>query len=269
MRIQFIINRRAAPEPSPVLEAAFNRLRTRGVEIDTIIPEECVASLNELGPRHDLYVLKSHTELALSVAGTLAGLGARLLNPLQSCLKTQDKITCTKLISEAGVPVPPSWITGDFPSLVPLLAEGPLIAKPHRGHWGRGIHILKTAQDIGILHSEAGPYLVQKYLGADHIDLKAYVVGQAVFGVIKRFSETSFQHAGQPVHLDRPTRERVLACGAALGLHLYGVDLVQTDAGPFVVDVNYFPGYKGIPEADELIAEYVHRFAVADPKAGS
>lgn len=263
MRIQFILNRRAVPEPSPVLEATFTRLRTRGVEVDAIVPEERLASVNDLSPQHDLYVLKSHTELALSVAGTLVGLGDRLLNPLPSCLITQDKITCTRLLSNSGVPVPPSWITGDFSLLVPLLADGPLIAKPHRGHWGRGIHILNTAQDIERINAEAGPYLVQRYLGAGHDDLKAYVVGRKVFGVVKHFSETSFQNFGRPVDLDHHTRDIVLACGTALGLHLYGVDLVQTDAGPFVVDVNYFPGYKGIPEAGELIGDYIYQFAAA------
>jgi ribosomal protein S6--L-glutamate ligase len=261
MRIQFILNRRALPEPSPVLESTFSHLRTRGVEVDAIVPEERVAAVNDLSPRHDLYVLKSHTELALSVATTLHSLGARLLNPVRSCLITQDKIICTRLLSEAGVPIPRSWITGNFASLALLLDEGPLIAKPHRGHWGRGIHILNSVHDIERLRAEAGPYLVQRYLGADHDDLKAYVVGQQVFAVFKHFSETSFQDAGRPADLDRHTRDIVLACGAALGLHLYGVDLVHTDAGPFAVDVNYFPGYKGIPEAGELIADYIYQFA--------
>jgi ribosomal protein S6--L-glutamate ligase len=264
MRILFFINRRAVPEPSPVLVDAFRRLRARGVEVETAIPEECLAALDDLSPRHDLYVLKSHTELALSVAGTLCSLGARLLNPLRSCLVTQDKITSTRLLSEAGVPVPPSWITGEYSSLDSLLAGGPLIAKPHRGHWGRGIHILRSPVDIERLCSDAGPYIVQRYLAGGHEDLKAYVIGQEVFGVVKQFSETSFQDSGRPIDLDRRTREIILACGAALGLHLYGVDMVRTDAGHFVVDVNYFPGYKGIREAGELIADYIYQFAATN-----
>jgi ribosomal protein S6--L-glutamate ligase len=263
MRIQFILNRRAVPEPSPVLLAAFGRLRDRGVEVDVAIPEDCLVSVTDLRPQHDLYVLKSHTELALSLAGTLESLGGRLLNPYRSCLLTQDKIISTKLLSRAGVPVPPSWITGDHSSLESLLAAGPLIAKPHRGHWGRGITILRTTEDIECLVPETGPYIVQRYLTAGREDLKAYIVGRQVFSVAKQFSETSFQDPGRPVDLDSHTRDIVLACGAALGLHLYGVDLVTTDAGPFVVDVNYFPGYKGIPEAGELIADYLYQFAVA------
>jgi len=262
MRIHFLLNRRAVPEPNPVLLDVFELLRGRGAVVDDSIPEECLARVSDLAPGHDLYVLKSHTELALSIAGTLDSLGARLLNPYRACLATQDKITSTKLLAAAGVPVPPSWIATDRASLTSLLTNGPIIAKPHRGHWGRGIHILNRPEDIDLLSQEAGPYIVQRYLASDEDELKTYVVGQEVFGMVKPFSATSFQDAGRPVDVDQRTREIVLACGAALGLHLYGVDLVRTDAGPFVVDVNYFPGYKGAPGAAESIADYIYQFAV-------
>jgi ribosomal protein S6--L-glutamate ligase len=261
MRIHFLLNRRAVPEPSPVLLDVFEHLRRRRAVVDDAIPEECLARVAQLAPRHDLYVLKSHTELALSIAGSLDSLGARLLNPYRACILTQDKITSTNLLAKAGVPVPPSWVTADRASLTSLLANGPLIAKPHRGHWGRGIHILRGSEDIERLPPDAGPYIVQRYLSSDKDELKTYVVGQEVFGVIKPFSATSFQDAGRPVEIDGRTRDTVLACGASLGLHLYGVDLVRTDAGPFVVDVNYFPGYKGVPGAATLIADYIYNFA--------
>jgi ribosomal protein S6--L-glutamate ligase len=142
-----------------------------------------------------------------------------------------------------------------------LLGNGPLIAKPHRGHWGRGIHVLNAPGDVERLNPEAGPYIVQRFMTPEREELKTYVVGQHVFGVVKPFTATSFQDAGRPVGIDDRIREIVLACGAALGLHLYGVDLVRTDAGPFVVDVNYFPGYKGAPGAAECLADYIYDFA--------
>jgi ribosomal protein S6--L-glutamate ligase len=71
------------------------------------------------------------------------------------------------------------------------------------------------------------------------------------------------------VELDARTRDIVLKCGEVLGLHLYGVDLVRTERGPFVVDVNYFPGYKGVPGAAKLIADHVYRYAVAGARAPS
>ena len=71
------------------------------------------------------------------------------------------------------------------------------------------------------------------------------------------------------MELDARTRDIVLKCGEVLGLHLYGVDLVRTERGPRVVDVNYFPGYKGVPGAAKLIADYVYRYAVAGARTPS
>jgi ribosomal protein S6--L-glutamate ligase len=95
------------------------------------------------------------------------------------------------------------------------------------------------------------------------------VVGRRVFAVTKRFSPHSYQIHGHPIELDARTRDIVLKCGEVLGLYLYGVDLVRTDRGPCVVDVNYFPGYKGVPGAAKLIADYVYRYAVAGVRASS
>ena len=244
-RIHFLLVRRTPPGLGPVLAEVYERLQAKGVEVDDHIPEEQLISSEELIVRHDLYVLKSHTELALSMAGTLCALGARLLNPHRSCLLTQDKITSTKLLSDAGVPVPCSWVTDDYGLLVPLLAEGPLIAKPHRGHLGKGIRILRSAEDLDLLSPAEGPFLFQRYLETDSEDIKTYVVGRRAFAVTKRFSPHSYQVHGYPIELDARTRDIVLKCGEVLGLHLYGVDLVRTERGPSVVDVNYFPGIQG------------------------
>jgi len=252
-----------------VLAEVYARLRSSGIEVDDSIPEEILLSTEELVVTQDLYVLKSHTELALSTAGTLSALGARLLNPHRSCLLTQDKITSTKLLSDAGVPVPCSWVTDDYELLAPLLAEGPLVAKPHRGHLGKGVRILRTAEDLDLQSPTEGPFLFQRYLETDSEDIKTYVVGRRAFAVTKRFSPHSYQIHGHPVELDARTRDIVLKCGEVLGLHLYGVDLVRTERGPCVVDVNYFPGYKGVPGAAKLIADYVYRYAVAGARARS
>ncbi len=261
LRVHFLLAQRVPPTPSPVLVDVYERLRARGVAVDDSIPEQTLTSAEEFTVRHDLYVLKSHTELALSVAGTLSALGARLLNPHRSCLLTQDKITCTKLLADAGVPVPRFWVTGDFELMMPLLTRCPLIAKPHRGHLGSSIHVLRSPDDLASLRPTEGPFLFQQYVESEGEDLKAYVVGEDVFAVRKQFSPASFQHFGRPAEVDARTRGIVLSCGRLLGLHVYGVDLVVTNDGPFVVDVNSFPGYKGVPGAAELIADYIYRYA--------
>ena len=56
-------------------------------------------------------------------------------------------------------------------------------------------------------------------------------------------------------------RRIALRCGEAFGLGLYGLDIIESPDGPSVVDVNYFPGYKGIARAPEAVASYIARYA--------
>jgi glutathione synthase/RimK-type ligase-like ATP-grasp enzyme len=64
-------------------------------------------------------------------------------------------------------------------------------------------------------------------------------------------------------------RDICLRCGELFDLELYGVDLIETEDGPYVIEVNCFPGYKGVPEADRLLAEYIfERAANLSPPQG-
>ncbi len=56
-------------------------------------------------------------------------------------------------------------------------------------------------------------------------------------------------------------RDIAIRCGEALGLGLYGMDVIESPDGPVVVDVNYFPGYKGVPGAAAHIADYIEGYA--------
>jgi glutathione synthase/RimK-type ligase-like ATP-grasp enzyme len=45
------------------------------------------------------------------------------------------------------------------------------------------------------------------------------------------------------------------------------VDLIETEEGPYVIEVNFFPGYKGVPEAERLLAEYIfERATISGPR---
>jgi ribosomal protein S6--L-glutamate ligase len=262
VKLYFILVRRVPPVPSPVLLEVFELLEQRGFEVDSGIPEELVARPDLLRAEHDLYILKSHTELALSVAGVLDTLGAQLLNPYASCVTTQDKIVASRRLRVGGVPVPRSWVTGELTLLAPLAEETPLIVKPHRGHRGAGISIVRNASELAALELPATPVLIQEYVEGSGEDVKVYVVGDEVFAVRKEFSPTSFTRPGRFCPVSAEVREIALACGRILGLGLYGLDILDTEAGPVVVDVNYFPGYKGIPDVAPVIADYIEDYAL-------
>jgi ribosomal protein S6--L-glutamate ligase len=264
MKLYFLLVRRVPPVPSPVLLDAFERLERRGFSVDGGIAEELLERLDTLEPEHDLYLLKSHTELSLSIAGALHARGARLLNPYESCLAAQNKIVWARMLRAAGVPVPRCWVTGDLGLLRVLLERTPLIVKPYLGHRGAGIHVLRKPDDVDRVSAPEPAFIVQEYVDGAEEDLKLYVVGDEVYGVRKPFSSESFTVPGRPCAVTSEVQAMAVDVGRTLGLGLYGIDVVEGADGPVVVDVNYFPGYKGVPGAGALIASYIERYARGD-----
>jgi len=261
MKIHFLLVHRVPPEPSPILTAAIRILEHRGFAVSSGIAEEELCRPEGLRAAHDLYVLKSHTELSLSLAGILHERGARFLNPYPACAALQNKIVAASRLADAGVPVPRAWVTGDFNLLRELAAAMPLIVKPYRGHRGAGIHVIRTPDELARLPHLEQPMLVQEFIAGSGEDLKVYVVGNQVFAVRKPFSAQSFSVPGVPCVVPPAVRDIALRCGRAFGLGLYGLDIIESPDGPVVVDLNYFPGYKGVPDVAPLIAHYIEDFA--------
>jgi ribosomal protein S6--L-glutamate ligase len=265
MRLFFMIVRRVPPVPSPVLLECYEILRSRGYDVTDEIAEEAPQRPDLLEPEHDLYLLKSHTDLSLSLAGVLHAQGAQLLNPYPNCATTQNKFIAARVLRGAGVPVPDTWALTDSAELEAEVARRPLLVKPYMGHRGAGISIVHDAEQLRAAAASAVcPMLVQEHVPGPGEDLKVYVVGDQVFAVSKPFSETSFTVAGRPVPVEPEVRDAALRTGAALGLGLYGLDVIESPDGPVVVDVNYFPGYKGVPDAAALIADYIDAYAQGD-----
>lgn len=259
-KLYFMLVRRIPAGESPVLKEVFADLRQRGFAVETGIAEELVGTPDRLAPAHDLYVLKSHTELSLSLAGILAGQGARLLNPFASCQATQNKILAAGRLAAAGVPTPRCWVTGELSLLRGIAEQTTLIVKPYLGHRGAGIQIVRSPFELDAI-APAGPVLVQEFIPGRGEDLKVYVVGDEVFAVRKAFSPTSFTRPGRACAVDPVVREIALRCGQAFGLGLYGLDVIESPRGPVVVDLNYFPGYKGVPDVAPRIADYIAQYA--------
>lgn len=261
MKLHFMIVRRVPPVPSPVLVEAYEVLRSRGYEVEESIAEEVISQSDEVRVEADLYILKSHTELSLGLAGALYTQGAWLLNPYPSCSLTQNKIIVSRLLRVAGVPAPRSWVTGDLELARPLAEQFPLIVKPYMGHRGAGITLVRDPDQLSKMPKPEAPVIIQEFIEGTGEDLKVYVVGEQVFAVKKPFSETSFTVPGVPVPVTEEVRQLTIAAGKACGLGLYGLDIIESPRGPFVVDVNYFPGYKGVPNVAPLIADYIDQYA--------
>jgi glutathione synthase/RimK-type ligase-like ATP-grasp enzyme len=268
--LHFMLVRRVPPVPSPVLLEVQEQLERRGFRVASGIAEEMLQRPDQLRVEHDLYVLKSHTELSLSLAGALHHLGAHLLHPWPTAVALQNKIVTSRLLRAAGIPAPDTWVTGDPRMLRDTLEERPLILKPYLGHRGQGLHIVRSPDELDLVRGTDVPMIAQEFIEGSGEDLKLYVVGDDVFGVRKRFSTDSFTRAGRACAVDPEVRRIALRCGEALGLGLYGMDLIEHDGRVWVVDVNTFPGYKGVPRVASRIADYIEGVAsghIALPQA--
>jgi ribosomal protein S6--L-glutamate ligase len=234
----------------------------RGVEVEFVYPEEGVTDLRALTAAHDLYVLKSGRETALSLAGALEAAGAAVLNPYRVAAACRDKVVGTTVLAAAGLPVPETYVTARPYELAPLLAGGALVVKPYRGSQGVGVRVIRTPEEFEGLEEDGQPIFAQRYHKPRGRDRKLYRIGDEVFGVARVWPARTYEEKlGVPFAVGPELRELVLRCGHAFGISLYGVDVVMADR-PYVVDMSSFPGFKGVPRAAERLAEYVYRAAL-------
>ncbi len=251
---------RGTPEANVILVDTFEILRSRGVELQIGVANELVIDPSSLKAQDDLYVLKSHTQLWLSIAGILHGTNARMLNPYLSCVAVHNKIVAERRLRAARIPTPHAWVTGDLNLLRTTVSERPLFIKPYVGGRGAGVRLVRNPDELAALGVPEQPMLVQEYVPGD--ELKVYVIGDEVFAIRKTPTDGSAERTLLPVSDD--VRRIALRCGRVFALGLYGLDVLLSPKGPVVIDLNYFPSYKGVPDAAIRLAEYILAYAAGD-----
>jgi ribosomal protein S6--L-glutamate ligase len=259
MKIGVITKREKAHKAGSVMQEAAELLRTRGVEVEDIYPEDSSLDVARVEADCDLYLLKSGTETALGLAGVLHAAGAKIINPYPTVVAMRDKIVSTKMLQSAGVPLPETWFASKPEQLTRLLEEGPIVVKPFwAASQGRGVQIVKTEDELSTVITEDGVVFAQRYYQPDGRDHKLYVIGDRVFGVRRVWPPKTLEDKlGEPFEVPDEMREVALGCGRAFGVGLYGVDLITSGGKPYVVDINTFPGFKGVPNAAGLLAEQI------------
>ena len=260
MKIAFILTRHSATRPSPIMPEVMRLLADWGVDVDTIYPEEQLTNLAHMRVEHDLYVLKSGTELALSLAGVLHVAGAKILNPYPVAETLRDKIMTSYILQAAGVPTPNAFVTADEKQLVHLLDHGPLVIKPYRGSQGRGVRVVRDAAELNTAAKDDEEFMfIQRYHEPQGLDKKIYVIGGQVFGVQRVWPPKTYEDKlGAPFTITPELHEIAIQCGQAFGIDLYGFDVIENNGHPYVVDMSGFPGFKGVPDAALRLADYIY-----------
>lgn len=248
---------------NPNLEEMVKVLTSKGAAVDLIYPEQQTVNLSRWRVEHDLYVLKSGTETALSMAGALHTGGASILNPFPATVMLRNKIIVTRALQQAGIPTPETYVANNPQELSRFLADGPLIMKPYRGSRGEGVHVVNNEAELAQSAAEA-PIMAQRYCRPDpgEVDRKIYRIGDQIFGVRRIWPLRTYQDKyGEPFDVSPELRDIALRCGEVFGLDLYGLDVVISGGQPYVVDINKFGSFIGVPDAPVLLANHILRAA--------
>ncbi len=234
-----------------------------GADVEVVVPPSGAIDLDAVQVDHDLYVLRKMSGLALSLAGALHQLGATIVNSYPATAALRDKIVASRVLHAAGVPTPAAFVADSPADLAPLLEDGPLVVKPYGGGGGHHVQVVRTAAELAAVPQRPRePVFAQRYLPHDGRDRKIYAIGDRLFGVKKVFPRrTDAEKRGEPFVLSAELGDIAERCGRAFGAQLYGVDIVVSGGQPYVVDMGTAPGYKGVPDAPRLVAEYLYAAA--------
>src|SRR5262245_66652514 len=96
-----VITTREKPSASSVMQQAALILSEQGVVVDSLNPDEHLIDLTRVEVEYDLYILKSSSQTAISLAGLLHTAGATLLNPYPVVALMKDKVLATKVLQAA------------------------------------------------------------------------------------------------------------------------------------------------------------------------
>jgi ribosomal protein S6--L-glutamate ligase len=222
----------------------------------------------ERHPLADLYLLKSHAPQALEVAHSLEQKGALVVNSWASSVACQDRVLMAQRMHEAHLPWPHTWYYASLESLLSDRAflatlSFPVIVKSYYSHRGDLVDFVRSLEKLQALASDWSqePVVLQEYAESDGWDIKLWVIDRQIFAARRRTplepNASKEDIAIAPQDLPPDWAAITLEIGRVFNLRLYGVDLLVTKNGPMIVDVNSFPGFRGVPGADSALVALV------------
>ena len=211
-------------------------------------------------------------------------MGVYPLNESVAISRSRDKLRSMQLLARKGIGLP---VTGfarepdDISDLIDMVGGAPLVVKLLQGTQGMGVVLAETRQAaksvIQAFYGLEANILVQEFIReAGGADIRCFVVGDKIVGAMKRQAAAgefrSNLHRGGTASLEKITpQERSVAKQAAraLGLNVAGVDILRSNHGPVIMEVNSSPGLEGIEAATgKDIAGAIIQFIEANAKHG-
>ena len=208
-------------------------------------------------------------------------MGVYSVNESVAITRSRDKLRASQLLSRKGIGLPVTGFAnspGDTEDLLELVGGAPVVIKLLEGTQGVGVVLAETKKAaesvIEAFRGLKANFMVQEFIKeAGGADLRCFVIGdRVVASMMRKGKEGEFRsnlHRGGTAKLVKITpEERSTAVRSArvMGLNVAGVDLLRSNHGPVVMEVNSSPGLEGIEAATKkdvagLIIEFIEKNA--------
>ncbi len=203
----------------------------------------------------------THTFYGTAVVRQFEMMNVFPTNESQGISRSRDKLRSLQLLSRNGIGLPVTGFahsTKDIDGLIELVGGAPLIVKLIEGTQGVGVVLAETKKAaesvIAAFRQLDANILVQEYIKeAKGADLRAFVIGNRVVASMRRQGapgefRSNLHQGGSAEKVKLTPEERSTAVRAAktMGLNVCGVDMLRSNHGPVVMEVNSSPGLEGI-----------------------
>jgi len=268
--------------------------KARGHEVEVINYAKCYVSIEKNQPvvrykgrsldHFDVIIpriAQSYTKYGTAIVRQFENQGAFSTASSIAIVRSRDKLRAYQILAKAGVGIPKTVFareTANFEDVVELAGGTPLIIKVARGTHGNGVVLAETPKAakavMQAFYVEGVNFLVQEFVKESAgEDIRAIVVGSQVVASIKRqsldgdFRSNTHQGGeGVPVKLTEEEKKTAVKAAKAMGLPICGVDMMRSERGPLVLEVNSSASLKTpelITKRDVAtkIIEYVERNA--------
>lgn len=294
MKIAILSRRAQLYSTSRLVEEA----KKCGHTVDVIDTLRCYMNINTQKPsiHYKGEVLGKYDAVIPRIGASITFYGAALVRQFEmngvftvnnsvAITRSRDKLRALQLLSRKGIGLP---ITGfahspdDINDLINMVSGPPLVIKLLEGTQGIGVVLAETrraAESVieAFLGLEA-QIMVQEYIKESKgADIRCFVVGNKVIAAMQRQAKpgdfrSNIHRGGKARLVDISAEERSAAVRAVkiMGLNVAGVDLLRSDRGPLVMEVNSSPGLEGIERATKkniagMIIKFIEKNANKSP----
>ncbi|MDH5268223.1 MAG: RimK family alpha-L-glutamate ligase [Candidatus Bathyarchaeota archaeon] len=214
----------------------------------------------------------------MDILHRLQRLGLYVINSPEAIEHCVDKYAILTILEENDIPVPRTAVTENVGEALKAFVElgGDVIVKPIFGSRGMGstrVTDLEVAATIfRALTFYHGVIYLQEFVPHGFSDIRAFVIGDSVVAAMKRVADTwktNYSQGAKPVSikLDKTLEEMAVKSASLIECKVAGVDILESSRGPFFVEVNSQPGWRGLQSVTRVnIADEIVDFILSELK---